>query len=65
MKNRFLIAVAGGRVVVGNPPPRAMKRDEALNLAAWIVALVDPTEERFHELLEEASNKLDDEEEDS
>ena len=30
-----------------------MSKDEALNLAAWLVALADPLEEKFPAILEE------------
>ncbi len=37
--NRFFVGTQGDRVFVLAPPTRPMERHEALNLAAWLVAL--------------------------
>jgi hypothetical protein len=42
VSNRFLVAVHGERVQLLNPPKRPITKKEALNLAAWLVALADP-----------------------
>ena len=37
--NRFLVSARGDEVLVLNPPRTGISRDDALNLAAWLVAL--------------------------
>lgn len=55
--NTFVVSVGVGRAdVVLFAPPRPGERlttDQALVLAAWIVAMADPGGERFPRLLEE------------
>jgi hypothetical protein len=41
-----------GTVVVGNPPGLPMAVDKALVLAAWLVAVADPADERWPAVLE-------------
>lgn len=51
--NRFLVTSNSGQVIVMRPPTR-MTRAEALNLAAWLVAMADscgpPFEPTFDEV---------------
>ena len=49
--NHFLVGANGDRVSVVRPTG-VMSKDEALNLAAWIVALADPLGDKFPALLE-------------
>lgn len=50
--NDNLVGARGdGNITVGLPPTSAMSRDRALRLAAWLVALADPTGERFAAVL--------------
>ncbi len=58
MKNKFLIGVnvAGDIVQFLRPVPGLLSRNEALNLAAWIVALTDPTHEEFNRKLAEVEH---------
>jgi len=39
--NQFLVGAAGPCVVVLNPPTSGITRTQALNLAAWLVAIAD------------------------
>lgn len=64
--NQYMVGARGSMVVVANSPcHRGMTREEALNLAAWLVAICEAlprpvpgptTVERFHELLEQAES---------
>ena len=55
--NIFLVATdAAGERVVLCPTGGAVSRAEALNMAAWIVALVDPEQKDFKRLLETIGN---------
>ena len=50
--NKYLVGVAGdGRLHLQMPPRGPMTKDEALLLAAWMVALADPGGERFEKIL--------------
>lgn len=41
-ENRFFVGTIGaGQVAILKPPRGAMSRDDALNLAAWLVVLAD------------------------
>lgn len=46
----------GQQLTVLIPQFGALTTDQALNLAAWIVALVDPLDEKFTELLTAIKN---------
>jgi len=48
--NRYFVGLRGMEVVMLNPP-RVMTREHALELAAWIVTMADPTGERFAAVL--------------
>jgi hypothetical protein len=48
--NDHLVGVNGSGVVIVVPPTAPMGRDEALRLAAWLVAVADPGGERFEEI---------------
>jgi len=52
MTNKFLVGVGGDSIAITKPVPPIMSKADALNLAAWLVALADDKEE-FRELLEE------------
>ncbi len=50
--NLFLVGVDGaGHVVVNRPLMGPLTREEAWNLAAWIVALTDPEGKQFRTLV--------------
>lgn len=51
MENICLVGVQGETVVIMRPKQRLTK-EEALNLAAWIVALSDPAGEQWEKTLE-------------
>lgn len=49
--NRYMVAVGGdGKVQIMNPPRAPMTKEEALALAAWLVALAD-TNDDFRQYL--------------
>ena len=50
--NDYLVGVRGDRIVFLRPPVGVIPKDEALRIAAWIVALVDPEHGRFQEVLD-------------
>jgi hypothetical protein len=57
--NRFMVgAQAHGKAVriVLNKLSTILTRDQALNLAAWLVAVADPTQKDFPGMLEEVLN---------
>lgn len=41
-----------GQIAILNPPHHSLDRNDALILAAWIVALADPLNERFPDILD-------------
>jgi hypothetical protein len=47
----FMVAAHGENIVVMRPPVAPITRDQALNLAAWLVALADPLGEQFAKVL--------------
>lgn len=49
--NQFIVAANGDCIVVMHPPNTPLTKEEALNLAAYLVALADPTHERFAKVL--------------
>jgi len=55
--NRFMVSVTGaGAVRILMPPRGQLDKEAALNLAAYLVALSDPTRERFEEVFEAITN---------
>jgi hypothetical protein len=48
--NRFFVGAVAEDIAFMLPIPQRMSKAEALNLAAWIVALADPTREKFDAL---------------
>ena len=50
--NKYLVSGTEGllRIVVGNPPHGSISKQDALLLAAWLVALADPGRERFEQV---------------
>lgn len=56
MENKFLVGVGpGDKISILKPLVLSMTREDALNLAAWLVALADE-EGRFPAILEEVQN---------
>jgi hypothetical protein len=49
--NNFLVSCNLDRLLIGRPPLGAISRPAALNLAAWLVTLADPTGLEFAALL--------------
>jgi hypothetical protein len=54
--NKFFVGSNGTHIVTIKPVPQAMTREEALNLAAWIVAIADPGREEFDGLHQAVCN---------
>ena len=50
--NHFLVSVGGQGISVMNAPRLPMSKDEALNLAAWLVAVADPLGDDFQAVLD-------------
>ena len=54
MQNLFhVVRNAKGELVIMGDTARAIPREDALNLAAWLVVLADPGGERFGALMSE------------
>lgn len=45
--NRFLVGARGDSVIIMRRPNAELSKEDALNLAAWLVALADPDGEEF------------------
>jgi hypothetical protein len=55
--NKFMVAASRSKVCIMNPPRGEMSPDDALLLAAWLVALASPmATEPFEAVLEEVEN---------
>ena len=54
--NLFLVGSVGMRTQIMMPPRGPLEKAEVLNLAAWLVAIVDPTGDEFREVLEAVCN---------
>lgn len=54
--NRHMVGVQGDKIGIGMPPRTLMTKEEALVLAAWLVALADPLGEKFAEVLDAVEN---------
>jgi len=50
--NRHLVGMQGGKIVIMSPPLGGMTKEQALVLAAWIVAVADPRGEDFQKVLD-------------
>ena len=56
-KNIFAVGALGDKVAILRPPPSYLSKEEALNLAAWLVALSTmDSEKEFLPLLAEVEN---------
>lgn len=56
-RNRYAVSVNGrGDFAILNPPIDDMSKEEALVLAAWLVALADPYDRNFQSILNEVRN---------
>ena len=54
--NIYIVSsVAGGRILIANPPRSPMDKNTALGLAAWLVAMVGD-DERWDEVLKAVQN---------
>lgn len=56
MMNKFLVGAQGKSTIIQNPPRGPITADEALELAAWIVAVSAPhARKTFEQVLEEVT----------
>lgn len=51
MENRFMVGVRAGQVVIMLPPQGPMSKDDAKNLAAWLMAMAGADEKEAAELV--------------
>lgn len=49
--NQFMVGANRDRVIVQIPVRRPLEKEEAIRLAAWLVAIADPTQKRFTKVL--------------
>lgn len=54
--NLFLVAAHGDGIIIMNPPIGKLTNEQSLNLAAWLVAMGDPTGTRFTDVLTAVQN---------
>lgn len=54
--NRFFVGLQAGNIVFLRPVPVRITKDQALNLAAYLVSMVDPEGEEFKKVLEAIQN---------
>lgn len=55
--NKFMVGVSGAHIVMLRPPRGSITKDDALNLAAWLVALADDTPpHKFLSVMEAVQN---------
>lgn len=58
--NMFAVGVTGvsmSKVIINLPVPRPLTREQALNLAAWLIVLADPEGKDFARLVEAIKKK--------
>lgn len=53
--NVFMVGVSGGRIILLKPPRGSFSNEDALNLAAWLVALADDGD-KFPAILDAVQN---------
>jgi len=49
--NEYMVGIAGDKIVIMMQPRAPMTRKQALGLAAWLVAIADPTVDDFSNML--------------
>ena len=56
--NKYLVGIRGGNVVVLLPPRpgEGISKENALNLAAYLVSMAGASEEEFREVLQAVEN---------
>jgi hypothetical protein len=55
--NKFAVGVQGDKITIFNiVGPARISKEEALNLAAWLVSLADPGGEKFADMLSAVQN---------
>lgn len=55
--NKFMVGAQGDKITLLNiRGPSYLSKDEALNLAAWLVSLADPGGEKFTDMLSAVQN---------
>lgn len=53
--NQFFVGVSGDRVVIQRNPVGYLRKEEAINLAAWLMLLADPDGKKFERVVKEIS----------
>ncbi len=53
--NKYMVGVSGAQIVMLRPPRGTITKSDALNLAAWLVALSDDND-KFPAILEAVQN---------
>lgn len=53
--NKYMVGVKGDEIVILNPNCRILSKQQALNLAAWLVTLADDNDE-FGLMIEKVQN---------
>ncbi len=51
--NHFIVGVSEGMFVIQRTPRGYLTREQCINLAAWLIALADPTTAEFARVLQE------------
>lgn len=49
--NKYMVAVNGQGIVIMNPPRYPMSSADAILLAAWLISLADPGDDKFKAIL--------------
>lgn len=53
--NKFFVGIAGEIVTIMKPIPPKLSKEDAINLAAWLVAVADD-DDKFPAILDEIRN---------
>ncbi len=51
MENKFMIGTRDGQIIIMLPPQSPMSKDDAKNLAAWLMAMAGADEDEAAELV--------------
>lgn len=54
--NRFMVGSRGDRVVIVLPPIMSISKEDAVNLAAWLVVMSDISRDDWEKFLTEIEN---------
>ena len=56
MENEWFVSVQGDAILIMRPPVGPISKRQALELAAWIVALADPLGKDFEKVREQVES---------